>query len=133
MRKRTLAVFGVLSMALVASGAAQAEQFVNAHYEINVNDRDSKSSVRSTFRVKPGESERLELNPNVVELTVQPASDREYDLVIVVKGKGQAAAAVRLSKKFRGTFGAPLELNAGAEAIEVNGAISVVVLEDKAA
>jgi hypothetical protein len=32
-----------------------------------------------------------------------------------------------------GTFGAPLELSAGAEAIEVNGAISVVVLEDKAA
>ena len=120
-------------MALVASGAAQAEQFVNAHYEINVNDGDSKSSVRSAFRVKPGESERLELNPNVVELTVQPASDREYDLVIVVKGKGQAAPAVRLSKKFRGTFGAPLELNAGAEAIEVNGAISVVLLEDKAA
>jgi hypothetical protein len=79
-RKRTIAVFGVLSMALVASGAAQAEQFVNAHYEINVNDGDSKSSVRSAFRVKPGESERLELDPNVVELTVQPASDREYDL-----------------------------------------------------
>jgi hypothetical protein len=132
-RKRTLAVFGILPMALIASGATQAEQFVKAHYEIIVNDGDSRHSVRSAFRAKPGESERLELNPNVVELTVLPASDREYDLVIVVKGKGQAAPAVRPSKKYRGTFGLPLELNAGAEAIEVNGAISLVVLEDKAA
>ncbi|HEY4366727.1 MAG TPA: hypothetical protein VGN07_05785 [Steroidobacteraceae bacterium] len=124
-------VFGTLSLALLASGPARAEQVINAHYEINVNDGGSKSSVRSTFHVKPGQSERLELNPNVVEFTVRPASDREYDLVVAVRRKDQAASAVRLSKKFRGTFGVPLELNADADAIELDGAISVVVLEDK--
>lgn len=105
MRRKTLAAFGILPMALVASGAAQAEQFVKAHYEINVNDGDSRNSVRSAFRGRPGESERLELKPNVVEFTVLPASDREYGLVIVVKGKGQSAPAVRLGRKFRGTIG----------------------------
>ena len=126
-------VSGALLVASIAFGAAaQAEQVLNAHYEIDVTDHDSTNSVRSTFRVKAGESEQLEMNPNVVEFTVKPVSDREYDLVVVVRAKSQALS-VRLSKTFRGTFGVPLEMNASAEAMQVSGAISVVVLDNKQA
>lgn len=135
MKSRFLATVlgGSVLAGLLAGGAAQAEPVLSAHYEINLTDQGATNSVRSTFRVKPGDKERLELYPNVVELTVQPVSDREYDLKIVVTPKKQATTAASLNKAFRGTFGVPLELNSGEGLIKVDGAISVVVLEDKTA
>ena len=135
-------VGSVLAGSLLGAGA-QAEQFLNAHYEINVTDHGSENRVRSTLRLKPGESERLELYPSTVELTVEPISNREYDLQVIVAPKEQptttvtskkqpATSTARLIKTFRGTYGVPLELNSGDGAVQVNGAISVVVLEDRA-
>lgn len=121
-------IFGCMLAGLLTSVAAQTERFLNAHYEINVTDGNSTNTVRSTFRLKPGESERLDLYPNVVELSVQPISETEYDLLIVVKTKKQSPSATRLSDKLRGTFGVPLELNSPGEGIQLSGAISVAML-----
>lgn len=132
MKSATHAI-GMLSSLLVglmASAVVQAEQVLNAHYEVNVTDGGSTNSVRSTFRTTPGGSERLELHPNVLQMTVQPVSEEEYDLRLVVKPKKHAEAAARIEQTFRGTFGVPLELKANAGGLEVDGAISVAVLED---
>lgn len=124
------------SIAVIGSAllcvAAQADQILNAHYEINVTAQGSTNSVRSTFRLKPGASESLELHPNTIQLSVQPVSGDEYDLsVLVFPGKQPASAAV-FNQKFRGRFGVPLELDARNGSLHVNGAISVVVMDNKA-
>jgi hypothetical protein len=135
-------VGSVLAGSLSCAGA-HAEQVLNAHYEINVTDHGAANRVRSTFRLKPGESERLELYPNTVELTVEPISNREYDLQVIVSSKKQptstaspkkqSPSSARLIRTFRGTYGVPLELSSGDGAVQVSGAISVVVLEDNRA
>lgn len=111
--------------------SAQADQVLNAHYEINVTDRGSTNSVQSTFRSKPGATESLELHPNTIQLSVQPVSADEYDLSVVVVPKKQSAAAAVFNQKFRGRFGVPLALDARNGSLHVDGAISVVVLDNK--
>ena len=111
--------------------AAQADQVLNAHYEINVTDKDSTNSVQSTFRLKPGATESLDLYPNTIQLSVQPVSGDEYDLSVLVVPKKQSASAAVFNQKFRGRFGVPLELDARDGSLRVNGAISVVVLDHK--
>jgi hypothetical protein len=110
---------------------AQADQVLNAHYEINVTDKGSTNSVQSTFRLKPGATESLELHPNTIQLSVQPISGDEYELSVLVVPRKQSASAAVLSQKFRGRFGVPLELNARDGSVRVDGAISVVAMDDK--
>jgi hypothetical protein len=66
--------------------------------------------------------------PNTVKFSVQPISDKEYDLQMVISPQRQPGV-VLLDKTFRGQFGVPLELHADGDAVKVNGAISVVVLQ----
>jgi hypothetical protein len=119
---------GSLIVALFFCAGAYAEQHLNAHYEISVTDHGTTNTVRSMFRLKPGETERLELYPNTVELSVRPISDQEYDLRVLVVPRKPSGAAVLLNQQFRGKFGVPLELSSGDKAVQLGGAISVVVL-----
>jgi len=109
---------------------ALAEQMLNAHYEIDITDHDSASRIKSSFQLKVGTTATIELLPHTVKLSVQPVSDQEYDLQMVITPQRQPAV-VLLSKTFRGQYGVPLELHADGDALQVNGAISVVVLQIK--
>ena len=125
--RNVVAVVGCMFLCM----AAQADQVLNAHYEINVTDKGSTNSVQSTFRSKPGATESLELYPSTIQLSVQPVSADEYDLSVVVVPKKQSAAAAAFNQKFRGRFGVPLELDGRNGSLHVDGAISVVVLDNK--
>jgi hypothetical protein len=114
--------------ALFVCAGAYADQLLNAHYEISVTDHGTKNTVRSMFRLKPGQTERLELYPNTVQVSVSPISDQEYDLQLVVVPRKSPDSAAVLNQKFRGKFGVPLELSSGDGAVRVGGAISVVLL-----
>ena len=121
-----------LIAALLACTAAHAEQFLNAHYEIDIVDKTSASRIKSSFQLKLGTTATIQLLPNTVKLSVQLISDKEYDLLMVIAPQRQPEV-VLLSKTFRGQFGVPLELHADGEAVKVNGAISVVVLQGQEA
>jgi hypothetical protein len=125
--RNVLAVVGCMFLCM----EAQADQVLNAHYEINVTDKGSTNSVQSTFRLKPGATESLDLYPNTIQLSVQPISGDEYDLSVLVVPRQQSASAAVFNQKFRGRFGVPLELDARDGSLRVDGAISVVVLDDK--
>ncbi len=117
-----------LVAAFLACAPAYAEQLLNAHYEINIVDKTSASRIKSSFQLKVGTTATIQLLPNTLKLSVQPVSDKEYDLLMVIAPQRQPDV-VLLSKTFRGQFGVPLELQADGEAGKVNGAISVVVLQ----
>jgi hypothetical protein len=110
------------------SGAAYAEQLFNAHYEISVRDRGATGTIKSEFRLKPGEITKLELLPNQIQLSVQSVSAKEYDLHMVITPKKGTSTPARLDKTFRGQYGVPLELNAEGDALQVRGAIAVASL-----
>jgi hypothetical protein len=117
-----------LAAVLLACAAAHAEQFLNAHYEIDIVGHNSESRLKSTFQLMPGKTATIELMPNTVKFSVMPISDKEYDLQMVISPQRQPGV-VLLDKTFRGQFGVPLELRADGDAVKVTGAISVVVLQ----
>ena len=121
-----------LAVLCLCGAAAHAEQFLNAHYEIDIIDHNSASRVKSTLQLKPGVTAIIELLPDTVRLSVQPVSDKEYDLKMVISPQRQPAV-VLLSRTYRGQFGVPLELHADGDAIKVDGAISIVVLQGQEA
>jgi hypothetical protein len=122
----------VLAALVAAIGAAsvQAAEIYRAHYEIRVatkNGTDNK--VRSTFETRPGQQFTLDLPPNVVVLSVQRLVGESYQLqVTVTPTKPQQGQAV-FSHTYQGILGRPLELKTAENAVEVDGAISVVVLD----
>jgi hypothetical protein len=117
-----------LLLGAMISGAVWADQLFNAHYEISVKDRELFGTIRSQFRLKPGEVSKIEILPNNIELSVQAVTAREYDLRMVITPKKGAAPRVRLDRTFRGQFGIPLELDVEADALKVTGAIAVASL-----
>ncbi len=121
------------AMTLVV-GVAQAAEIFRAHYEISVESQGTDNTVRSTFEARPGEAFTLDLPPNVVALSVRRTGAENYELQLVVKpmpAKGQAGQQdpVLFSHTYQGVLGRPLELRNIADAVKVDGAISVVVLK----
>lgn len=116
----TLAAFGTASV--------QAEDIVRAHYEIRVASNGAENVVRSTFETPPGQPFTLNLPPNIVAMSVKSISGENYELqVTVTPVKGQEGKAV-FNHVYQGVLGRPLELKSSANAVQVDGAISLVVL-----
>lgn len=108
--------------------SAQATDVVRAHYEIRVASNGSENLVRSTFETPPGQPFTLNLPPNIVAMSVKSIHGDNYELqVTVTPAKANRSQAV-FSQVYQGTFGRPLELKSTANAVQVDGAISLVVL-----
>jgi hypothetical protein len=131
--KRIGSKMAVLMAAMtLAAGIVQAAEVFRAHYEISVESQGTDNTVRSTFEARPGEPFTLDLPPNVVAMSVRRTDAENYELQLVVKpkpGKGDGRPdPVLFSHTYRGVLGRPLELRNIADAVKVDGAISVVVL-----
>ena len=122
----TLAV--LLGAAFLGVGVAGATEVFRAHYEIRVATEGTDSTVRSTFETRPGERFTLDFPPNVVALAVRRLSDENYELQVTVTPTRSGKGAAAFSHTYQGTLGRPLELKNTAEGVDVDGAISVVVL-----
>jgi len=119
----------MIAAAALWAGSAQATEVFRAHYEIHVAGNGSDNKVRSTFEAPPGQQFTLDLPPNRVALSVKLLNDEQYELQVTVKpSKPQQAQAV-FNRTYQGILGRPLELKSSADAVKVDGAISVVLLD----
>jgi hypothetical protein len=123
--KRKLMVLAAAT-SLIA-GMAQAAEIFRAHYEISVVAQGTDNTIRSTFETRPGEAFTLDLRSNIVAMEVRRTGGESYELEVTVKPKDERAAPL-FSHTYRGILGRPLELTNAADAVKVDGAISVVVL-----
>lgn len=114
--------------ATVAAGVAQATEIFRAHYEISVASQGTDNTVRSTFETRQGEPFTLDLPPNVVAMSVRRLGAENYELQVTVKPAKDRQGPVLFSHTYQGVLGRPLELRNAADAVKVDGAISVVVL-----
>jgi hypothetical protein len=112
----------------LAAGVAQATEVFRAHYEISVASQGKDNTVRSTFEARPGEPFTLDLPPNVVAMSVRRLGVENYELQVTVKPARDRQGPVLFSHTYQGVLGRPLELRNAADAVKVDGAISVVVL-----
>lgn len=118
----------VAAAATLWTASVQATDVVRAHYEIRVASNGSENVVRSTFEAPPGQPFTLNLPPNIVAMSVKSIRGDNYELqVTVTPTKARQNQAV-FSQVYQGTFGRPLELKRSANAVQVDGAISLVVL-----
>lgn len=122
----TLAV--VLGTALFGVGTVSAAEIFRAHYEIRVAAQGTDNKVRSTFETRPGERFTLNLPPNVVAMAVRRVSAENYELQVTVTPTKPEQGAAVFSHTYQGVLGRPLELRNSAVGVDVDGAISVVVL-----
>lgn len=118
----------LIAAAGLAAGAAQAAEIFRAHYEISVATNGTDSTVRSTFETRPGEAFTLDLPPNVVAMEVRRLAGENYELQVTVTPSKQPQAQPLFSRTYQGVLGRPLELRTAADAVQLDGAISVVVL-----
>lgn len=122
----TLAV--LLGTAFCGVGMASATEIFRAHYEIRVATQGTDNKVRSTFETRPGERFTLNLPPNVVAMAVRRVSGENYELQVTVTPSKPEQGAALFSHTYQGVLGRPLELRNSAVGVDVDGAISVVVL-----
>jgi hypothetical protein len=123
---KTLAV--LVGAALLAVGTAGANEVFRAHYEIRVATQGTDNKVRSTFETRPGERFTLNLPPNVVAMAVRRLGAENYELQVTVTPAKTDQGAATFSHTYQGILGRPLELKNTADGVNVDGAISVVVL-----
>jgi hypothetical protein len=122
----TLAV--LLGAVFLAAGTAGAAEIFRAHYEIRVATQGTDNKVRSTFETRPGERFTLDLPPNVVAMAVRRLAGENYELQVTVTPVKPDKGAATFRQTYQGILGRPLELKTAAEGVNVDGAISVVVL-----
>lgn len=114
--------------AVICTASVQASDVVRAHYEIRVASNGSENVVRSTFETPPGQPFTLNLPPNIVAMSVKNIQGDNYELqVTVTPAKAQPGKAV-FSQVYQGVLGRPLELKSSVNSVQVDGAISLVVL-----
>jgi hypothetical protein len=118
----------LLGTALLGLGTAGATEVFRAHYEIRVAGQGTDSKVRSTFETRPGERFTLDLPPNVVAMAVRRLGAENYELQVTVTPAKADKGAATFSHTYQGILGRPLELKNTADGVNVDGAISVVVL-----
>ncbi|GFE83891.1 hypothetical protein GCM10011487_58910 [Steroidobacter agaridevorans] len=122
----TLAV--LLGTAFLSVAAAGATEVFRAHYEIRVATQGTDNKVRSTFETRPGERFTLNLPPNVVAMAVRRLNAENYELEVTVTPAKAEKSTATFSHTYQGILGRPLELKNTADGVNVDGAISVVVL-----
>lgn len=120
----------VAAMAASWTASVQATDIVRAHYEIRVAANGSENVVRSTFETPPGQPFTLNLPPNVVAMSVKSIHGDNYELQVTVTpaDKADKSKAAVFSQVYQGVLGRPLELKSSASNVQVDGAISLVVL-----
>jgi len=118
----------VAAAAALWTVSAQATDVVRAHYEIRVASNGSENLVRSTFETPPGQPFTLNLPPNIVAMSVKSIHGDNYELQVTVTPAKASQNQAVFSQVYQGTFGRPLELKSSANAVQVDGAISLVVL-----
>jgi len=116
------------SVAAFGTASVQAEDIVRAHYEIRVASNGSENVVRSTFEAPPGQPFTLNLPPNIVAMSVKSISGDNYELQVTVTPVKAEAGKTVFNHVYQGVLGRPLELKSSAAAVQVDGAISLVVL-----
>jgi hypothetical protein len=123
----------IVAATMAASWAAsvQAADVVRAHYEIRVASNGSENTVRSTFETPPGQPFTLNLPPNIVAMSVKNIHGDNYELQVTVTPANAAKNQAVFSQVYQGVLGRPLELKSSANAVQVDGAISLVVLNKK--
>ncbi|MFC4308849.1 hypothetical protein ACFPN2_07130 [Steroidobacter flavus] len=121
----TLAV--LLGATFLGVGAASATEVFRAHYEIRVASQGTDNTVRSTFEARPGERFTLDLPPNVVAMAVRRLNAENYELQVTVTPTATKSKTT-FSHTYQGILGRPLELRNSSDGVNVDGAISVVVL-----
>lgn len=115
--------------ALFCTASAQATEVLRAHYEIKVASQGAENTVRSTFETPPGQPFTLNLPPNIVAMSVKRITGDNYELeVTVTPAKAQQGTKAVFSQVYQGVLGRPLELKSSTNAVQVDGAISLVVL-----
>jgi hypothetical protein len=124
----TLAV--LLGATFLGGGAASATEIFRAHYEIRVASAGTDNKVRSTFETRPGERFTLDMPPNVVAMAVRRLNAENYELQVTVAPTKaeQEKGKTTFSHTYQGILGRPLELKTASDGVNVDGAISVVVL-----
>lgn len=122
----TLAV--LLGAAFLGMATAGATEVFRAHYEIRVASQGTDTKVRSTFETRPGERFTLDLPPNVVAMAVRRLGAENYELQVTVTPAKPDKGVATFSHTYQGILGRPLELKNMADGVNVDGAISVVVL-----
>jgi hypothetical protein len=128
MRNVSATLMMVAATAALWAASVQAADIVRAHYEIRVAANGSENVVRSTFETPPGKPFTLDLPPNVVAMSVKSIHGDNYELqVTVTPAKADKSQAV-FSQVYQGVLGRPLELKSSASNVQVDGAISLVVL-----
>jgi len=126
--------FSATLMMVAATAAAlwtasvQATDVVRAHYEIRVASNGSENVVRSTFETPPGQPFTLNLPPNIVAMSVKRIQGENYELQVTVTPQKADKSKAVFSQVYQGVLGRPLELKSSANAVQVDGAISLVVL-----
>ncbi|WP_153067113.1 hypothetical protein [Steroidobacter cummioxidans] len=118
----------LLGAALLAAGTAGAAEVYRAHYEIRVATQGTDNKVRSTFETRPGERFTLDLPPNVVAMAVRRLGAENYELHVTVTPAKADRKVASFSHTYQGVLGRPLELRNSVDGVNVDGAISVVVL-----
>ena len=115
--------------AVFCMASAQATEIYRAHYEIRVATQGGENAVRSTFETPPGQPFTLNLPPNIVAMSVKRISGETYELAVTVTpAKARQGTKAVFSQVYQGVLGRPLELKSSADAVQVDGAISLVVL-----
>jgi len=129
MRNVSATLMMVAATAASWMASVQAADIVRAHYEIRVAANGSENVVRSTFETPPGQPFTLNLPPNVVAMSVKSIHGDNYELQVTVTptDKADKSKAV-FSQVYQGVLGRPLELKSSASNVQVDGAISLVVL-----
>ena len=118
----------VAAAAALCAASAHATDVVRAHYEIRVASNGSENVVRSTFETPPGQPFTLNLPPNIVAMSVKSIQGENYELQVTVTPAKAAQSKAVFSQVYQGVLGRPLELKSSANAVQVDGAISLVVL-----
>ena len=118
----------VAAAAALWTASAYATDVVRAHYEIRVASNGSENVVRSTFETPPGQPFTLNLPPNIVAMSVKSIQGENYELQVTVTPAKASQSKAVFSQVYQGVLGRPLELKSSANAVQVDGAISLVVL-----
>jgi hypothetical protein len=119
---------GALFISAVCYGAADPETLFNGNYQIELREGGHVSTAKSQFLLKAGEKAKARMEPNDIEMWVQPVSDVEYDFHIVVSVAPNKTPLnpARIDRVYRGRFGLPLELVTSERDLKVKGSVAVI-------
>ena len=114
------------------SGIANSQAVFRGHYEIRISWGSSASRATWSYEVAAGETVEIDLDGNSILASVQPVSDRDYDLQVAVKhdpgNMSMAMVAPISTKMHRAAYGESVELTESSDAVTLPGGVIISVL-----